>query len=109
MGVKKFIKARDMFGHPVTLNFNRQGDTYFTTCGGIISIVLNLVLLQYVLIKFEIMVKRTGDAINVVSERSNFTDIGEITLQDAEFMPILVVKDVLTNKNAFIPEFASIL
>jgi hypothetical protein len=96
MGVKKFIKARDMFGHPVTLNFNRQGDTYFTTCGGLISIFFFFFLGWYVLIKFDIMTSRTGDSINVVKERSNYTDIGEITLQDAGFMPILVIKDAFT-------------
>jgi hypothetical protein len=64
MGVKKFIKARDMFGHPVTLNFNRQGDTYFTTGGGLISILLNVLLFWYVSIIFQKMIVRKGDSIN---------------------------------------------
>jgi hypothetical protein len=94
MGVKKFIKKRDMFGHPVTLNFNRQGDTYFTTCGGVISILLNLVLLQYVLIIFSKMTTRTGDSINLVNVRTNYTDIGEITFEEAEIMPFILTRDL---------------
>jgi hypothetical protein len=94
-----------MFGHPVTLNFNRQGDTYFTTFGGVISILLNALLFWYVSIIFGKMIARKGDSINLVTERSNFTDIGEITLQDAEFMPMLVIRDPDTFLNNFFPEF----
>ena len=96
MGVKKFIKNRDMFGHPVVLNFNRQGNTYFTSIGGILSIIMNIVLLEYCLIKLGRMIERSGDAVVAVTELTDFEDLGEVSFKDAEFMPILVLKSSFT-------------
>jgi hypothetical protein len=48
MGLKKFIKQRDAFGHPVELNFNKQGSSFKTTPGGCTTILIYIMLLVYV-------------------------------------------------------------
>ena len=54
--IRKKIKKNDMFGHSVVLNFNRQGETYKTSFGGFISIIINAVLLGYVALRYSKMI-----------------------------------------------------
>lgn len=39
--MRRKIRNQDMFGAPVSLNFNRQGNTFQTTFGAVISIAIN--------------------------------------------------------------------
>ena len=56
MGIlKSFIKGRDSFGHPITLNFNQKGDFYTTTFGGIITVLINILLAYYFWVNFDVM------------------------------------------------------
>ena len=56
MGIlKSFIKGRDSFGHPITLNFNKKGDFYTTTFGGIITVLINILLAYYFWVNFDVM------------------------------------------------------
>ena len=48
----KFLKAisnQDMFGHDVKLNFNRNGHEHKTLIGGIVSILVQMVLVAFVI------------------------------------------------------------
>jgi len=54
--VSKYIKQQDMFGHQVVLNFNKKGDTYQTTIGGAISLLVKLVIFGFVVYKIILLV-----------------------------------------------------
>ena len=54
--MKNRIKEFDKFGHPMTLNFNRKGDTHATMFGGCMSIMVNIAFFTFVFIKFKAMV-----------------------------------------------------
>ena len=43
-----WVRSSDMFGHSIALNFERNGDTYNTITGGIVSIMCKLFLTFYV-------------------------------------------------------------
>ena len=43
----KWLRSQDVFGHPVTLNFNKKGDAHQTGCGGFFSLIMNVTLLVY--------------------------------------------------------------
>ena len=45
--VKTFLRQRDIFGHPVSLNFNRKGNFHTTEIGGIFSIIVNSIYFGY--------------------------------------------------------------
>ena len=64
--IKSFIKSRDSFGHPITLNFNQKGDSHTTSFGGIITSLINVVLAYYFYINFDVMRLRKGDTIETV-------------------------------------------
>ena len=48
----RFIKNRDIFGHRVTLNFDKKGDKHQTLCGGITTIIYFLVIALFILLRF---------------------------------------------------------
>ena len=37
---KRIVKDQDLFGHPVSLNFNQNGSHHRTCCGGCLSILI---------------------------------------------------------------------
>jgi len=43
----KEVKNQDIFGHSVLLNFNKNGNTHNTFCGGIFSILIRLLMVYY--------------------------------------------------------------
>lgn len=53
-GVTEYIKSKDIYGQPVSLNYQGE-DTYKTLPGGCISILVLFVLLCYSLLKFKYM------------------------------------------------------
>jgi hypothetical protein len=46
----KFIKSHDVYGHPVGLEFNNDGDTHKTVIGGIFSIFSKALMLFYCIV-----------------------------------------------------------
>ena len=54
--VRKKIVNSDMFGHPVSLNFNKKGDTHNTLCGGMLSLFTRLFFLWYLFMRISVMV-----------------------------------------------------
>ena len=46
---KSFWRERDIFGHPVSLNFNRKGNFHKTPIGGFFSVLINSIYLTYVI------------------------------------------------------------
>lgn len=65
--------------------------------------LMNLILALYCWINFEKMTLRKGDTINVVTENTDYEDLGEITFEDAGFMPILVMKSAWTQTSVYDP------
>jgi len=39
MRLKNLLKKTDMFGRPITFNFEKEGDFFNTVTGGIVSII----------------------------------------------------------------------
>ena len=61
-----FFVDKDLFGHSVTFNFDRKGDTHKTAIGGILSVIIKLFLTFYVVILLRKFFTR-GDPANGVS------------------------------------------
>jgi len=51
--MKKKIKNQDIFGHKVTLNFNRSGDQFATLPGGLVSIIVKAILALFLITKIQ--------------------------------------------------------
>ena len=46
--MQSFLRNRDLFGHPVQLNFNKGGPEHNTVYGGVASLVVKVLMLVYV-------------------------------------------------------------
>ena len=62
-----------MFGHQVSLNFDKNGDHHFTLLGGLMSILIKLFVFVYVCIKIQILIDKgsntlTSEEFNLESE-----------------------------------------
>lgn len=44
---KDFLRNRDLFGHPIELNYNRKGSAHQTSIGGFFSIMVRGVYAYY--------------------------------------------------------------
>jgi len=55
------IKQHDMFGHPVSLNFDQKGDCHQTPIGGFFSIFIKLAIWTYVIFNFKKMLFNESD------------------------------------------------
>ena len=44
---KNFTRKADIFGYPISLNFDEKGYYYNTSIGGILSIIFYLIILTF--------------------------------------------------------------
>ena len=65
MGLKNTIKSLDYYGHPIKFNFNKNGDTHNTLCGGIISILIRLTLFTYITYLAKKMIRYENDILSL--------------------------------------------
>jgi hypothetical protein len=66
------VKDQDFFGHPISWNFNRQGESHNTLLGGIISMFIKLAFTFYVSVKVRRFVLHEG------SENSSATILAKM-------------------------------
>jgi hypothetical protein len=74
------IKERDMFGHGIGLNFDKQGDTHNTVIGGVFSIFIKFAVAVYVIMNFQKMLFYEQDF--------NSTQLGALDLADLGNVPL---------------------
>ena len=54
--IVKSIKNHDIFGTPVSLNFNQDGTNYKTLIGGLFSLLIKVVMILFFIHKFYLLV-----------------------------------------------------
>ena len=93
MTFKQKVKDIDMFGFPIQLNFDKQGSTFNTLPGGCLSLLINLILLGYSILKVDKMWFLKGDSIAFDQEPVDMESLGEVSFEEANFMPYITFKD----------------
>lgn len=86
---KKFTRDHDMFGYPVTLNFNKQGDTWTTSLGGFISLLLKIALFGFFGFKAYRLIFKLDNSISTSVSLTDFKEVGEVSIKDTGFMPYI--------------------
>lgn len=66
MGINRFIKELDMFGHDVRLNFNRKGYTHKTFLGGLVSLFIKTAIFLYVVLNVRKLLFAEDDKIGLI-------------------------------------------
>lgn len=57
----------DIFGYPIKLNFNSQGDTHKTTMGGISTLIYYLFTAGYTFYCFYVLINNLQDTDNLIT------------------------------------------
>jgi hypothetical protein len=49
--MRKLLKSNDQYGHKIGLNFNKNGQEFKTTLGGLMTTVVNILIFGYAIFK----------------------------------------------------------
>ena len=79
------IKSIDIYGNPITLNFNDKGNSHKTYIGGICTLISTLFFMMYCGQK---IINAPGNENIKLDERKiNIDDLGEMSLGEAYYIP----------------------
>ena len=74
--VAGFVRDMDMFGHTITFNFDRKGETHTTIVGGSVSIIIKIGLYFYFYLCFRRLILHERDTITTTLMLNNVGDAG---------------------------------
>ena len=74
--IKNTIRNQDIFGFPVHLNFNRNGNTSNTFLGGCLSILAYISLILVLGQKFNGLIMHSNDTIQQDTSLADLNEIG---------------------------------
>ena len=84
MGFLKFILARDVLGHPITINYKGE-DTYKTKIGAFLSIGVQVMVLIFLAMKVIALIEMSDPNILIQDRpiyKEEVNDFGDISLDD---------------------------
>ena len=70
--MREYLTSLDMFGHSVTLNFNKKGVLHKTQIGGIFSIFVRCIMAFYIILLFKWLILRER---NVIGTQAHLLDL----------------------------------
>ena len=94
--IRNFLRNRDEFGHAVTLNFNRNGDTFNTVLGGLVSLSINIFLFLWIVYKAQIMFNYGSNTVAFSTQKTDFESLGKQNLNKTGYVPFWLLNDAVT-------------
>ena len=86
MGVFSTIKSLrrfDMFGHLITMNFNKRGNHHKTLIGAIFSIFIKLLIYVYVALTFKSLIFKTSNKNTTIYSSEPIESLGKINRNES--------------------------
>ena len=96
--MREWIKSQDFFGHQVSLNFDKNGDTHNTTIGGFFSIFIRAFIAWYVIIKFNKLLTYGDDNMQYTESLVDLNSTGPIRFNETDFFVFGVLKNLDYNR-----------
>ena len=79
------IRSFDIYGNPITLNFNDKGNSHKTHIGGVCTIISTLFFIMYCGQK---IINASGNEnIDLDKRMVNINKLGEVSLGEADYIP----------------------
>ena len=75
MGIQSCLKGYDNYGHVIQFNFKRKGETVNTSLGGCVSILVNVFVYGFFIMRMMTMINKQN---NDLSERESFVTVEEV-------------------------------
>lgn len=85
MGHYKFwktIRNYDMFGHLITMNFNKRGAQHKTQIGGVFSIVIKFAIYVYVILNFKTLLSLGANKNGTITSSQNIKSFGKVNYNE---------------------------
>ena len=79
-----YIKSKDMFGHTISLNFNKQGNTHKTLIGGFFSFIIILAMSLYVFVNVKKLWLYEDDQVNTEIYKLDLDSLDELAYNDTK-------------------------
>ena len=95
----KQVRSKDMFGHLITLNFNKRGQHHKTQIGGLFSIIIKLFINIYVLLNFNTMFMRNANVNSSISSMESFEKFGKVNVNETDHFVIYNKRNQTTEKD----------
>ena len=92
INIKNLCKKYDRLGHPIHINFNKQGPVYTTACGGLITLLVSCLLVMVTGHKILQVYNNdeNGYSTNVIE--TDFEEIGTLSFDQINFVPYFIVR-----------------
>ena len=72
------IAEQDMFGHVITCNFAKKGETHGTIAGGCFSVLVKIILVIYIYVCFKRMINQESDTMITVVGSLDLNEEGDV-------------------------------
>ena len=72
----KSLREFDMFGHLITMNFNKRGNRHKTGIGAFFSIIIKFCVYSYVLMTFNTMFSKGENRNSTITSSQNIEKFG---------------------------------
>ena len=69
------IKNLDIFGHPIALNFNKEGTSYQTWIGGVFTLLIYVFTLLFVAYKSNVLYNNLDDSLQSGQSLTDFENL----------------------------------
>ena len=96
MGFNKFMRGYDSFGYPIILNFDKNGGTRGTVCGGFCTMIMQIFLTIILIIKFKKLLNYELNQTEYQEDTIDFETVGNngtISFKEANLMPYFTFID----------------
>lgn len=88
----KTIRDQDMFGHVISLNFNKKGESHTTTIGGFVSIWIKIAFSIYCYMQIEKLITLGDNNLVTTILQVDLEEFGEVDLEKSNYHSFLVIK-----------------
>ena len=89
----KSIRQHDMFGHLITLNFNKRSNHHKTQIGGVFSVLIQGFLKIYILLNFVTMFWYHANSNGYLDGTNPLEELGKIYVNDTDNIVFYVLSN----------------
>lgn len=89
----KGMRQKDLFGHLITLNFNKRGQYHRTTVGGFVSLGIKLFINVYIVLNFVTLLTYGNNKNNTLNGFEKVTELGTVTTNTTDTTVYYVMRN----------------